>query len=198
MTLSDTPVRALVPYVAPARHKYHPVSASRAFLRSLSRGMDALFARRKRMYLSALLLAAFSMLVGSYFVTLRQVQVDLLFAVRAAQILLPTVFFTGVTLFGVVFAPVSLMGFSFLFGCAAGQLLLSSAQAVLCFGMLLVLYLLVLLFSVEAFLTSRRSFSGWRALFACKSFLAFCLLFLFTYLLDRVAEFFLLSLSMIP
>ena len=197
MTLSDTPVRALVPYVPPAQHKRHPVSAFRALLCELSCRMDALFVRRKRMYLSALLLAGFGMLVGSYFAALRQIQVELLFAVRTAQILLPAVFFTGVTLFGVVLAPVSLLGFSFLFGCAVGQLPLISAQGVLCFGLLLALYLLLLLFSVEAFLTSRRSFSGWKALFACKSFLAFCLLFLFTYLLDRAAEFFLLSLSMI-
>lgn len=197
MTLSNTPVRALVPYVAPKQQKHRFISASRAFLHDLSHAMDALFVRRKRMYLSALLLAVFGMLVGSYFVALRHVQVELLFAARAAQILLPTVFFTGVTLFGVVIAPVSLLSFSFLFGCAAGQLPLSSAQGVLCFGLLLLLYLTILLFSVEAFLTSRRSFSGWRTLFACKSFLAFCLLFLFSYLLDRAAEFFLLSLSMI-
>lgn len=197
MTLSNTPVRALVPYVAPAAHKRHPISASRAFLRSLSREMDALFVRRKRMYLSALLLTVFGLLVGSYFVALRQVQVDLLFVVRTAQILLPVVFLTGATLFGVALAPASLLGFSFLFGCAAEQLPLSSAQGILCFGLLLALYLLVLLFTVEAFLTSRRSFSGWKALFACKSFLAFCLLFLFSYLLDRAAEFFLLSSSMI-
>ena len=197
MTLSDTPVRALVPYVAPARHKRLPLSVLRTALYELSRRMDALFVRRKRMYLSALLLVVFGLLVGSYYVTLWQVQVDLLLIVRAAQILLPAVFFSGVTLFGVVLAPVSLLGFSFLFGCAAGQLPPSSAQGILCFGLLLLLYLLVLLFSVEAFLTSRRSFSGWRALFACKSFLAFCLLFLSSYLLDRAAEFFLLSLSMI-
>lgn len=197
MTLSDTPVRALVPYVAPAQQKHRFLSASRAFLRDLSRGMDKLFVRRKRMYLSALLLAVFGMLIGSYFVTLRQVQIELLFVLRAAQILLPTVLFTGVTVFGVVFAPASLLGFSFLFGCAAEGLPFSSAWGILCFGLLLLLYLLILLFSVEAFLTSRRAFSGWRTLFACKSFLAFCLLFLFSYLLDRAAEFFLLSLSMI-
>lgn len=197
MTLSDTPVRALVPYVPPAKQKRHPVSALRAILGDLSRRMDVLFVRRKRMYLSALLFAVFGMLVGSYFAVMQQVQVEVLFAVRTAQILLPAVFFTGVTLFGVVVAPVSLLGFSFLFGCAAGQLPLSSAQGILCFGLLLVLYLLLMLFSVEAFLTSRRSFSGWRALFLCKSFLAFCLLFLFSYLLDRAAEFFLLSFPMI-
>ena len=197
MTISDTPVRALVPYVAPARNKHHPVSASRTFLRNLSREMDALFVHRKQMYLSALLLAVFGMLVGSYFVALRQLRVEPLFVVRVIQILLPTVFFTGFTLFGVVVSPVCLLGASFLFGCAVGQVPLSSAQGVLCFGLLLSLYLLVMLFSVEAFLTSRRSFSGWKPLFACKSFLAVCLLFLFSYLLDRAAEFFLLSFSMI-
>lgn len=198
MTFSDTPVRALVPYVPPAQRKRHPVSAFRALLRDLSCRMDALFVRRKRMYLSALLLAVFGMLVGSYFVAIRQIQVELLFAVRTAQILLPAVFFTGVTVFGVVCAPVCLLCFSFLFGCAVGQLPLFSAQGILCFGLLLLLYLFLLLFSVEAFLAARRSFSGWKALFACKSFFAFCLLFLFSYLLDRAAEVILLSLSTIP
>lgn len=197
MTLSNPPIRALVPYVAPARQTPRFLSVSRAFLQTLSRSLDALFVRRKRLYLTALLFAAFGMVVGSYFVTVHQLHLDLLLAVRAAQILLPIVFFTGVTLFGVLSAPVCLLGFSFLFGGAAVQLPLSSAQGVLCCGLLLVLYLTVLLFSVEAFLASRRSFSGWKALFACKSFLAFWLLFLFSFLLDHAAERFLLSFLMI-
>lgn len=190
MTLSDTPIRAVVPYVAPASR---PASAFRASLRRLSCAMDALFVRRKGMYLSALLLAAFGLLLGSYFVAVQQMHVELLTAVQAAQSLLPIVFLGGVTLFGVILAPTCLLVFSFLFGCACGQLPLSSAQGVLCFALLLLLYLAVLLFSVEAFLTARRAFTGWKSLIICRSFLAFCLLFLVSFLLDRAAELLLLS-----
>ena len=146
------------------------------------------------MYLSVLLLAAFGLLVGSYFVTVRQIQVELLLALQAAQVLIPVMFFTGVTLFGVVCVPLCLLCFSFLCGCAACQLPLPTAQGVLCFGFLLLLYLSLLLFSVEAFLAARRSFSGLRALLVCKSFLAFCILFFVSYFLSRAAAFFLLSL----
>lgn len=194
MTLSDTPIRAVVPYVAPTNP---PVSAIRTFLHSLSCAMDALFVRRKGIYLSALLFAAFGLLLGSYFVTVQQIHVELLLAVQAAQILLPVAFFTGVTLFGVLFAPACLLVFSFLCGCAFVQLPLSSAQGILCFALLLLLFLSILLFSVEAFLTARRAFAGWKALIFCRSFLAFCLLFLISFLLDRASELLLLSIPVI-
>ncbi len=193
MTLSDTPVRALVPYVPP--EPKHPVSALRRCLRRLSRAMDALFVRRKRYYLFALLLAAFGILLGCYFASVQGTSVGFLSAIRSLQVLLPAMLLCGVTLFGVVVVPGGLVWFSFLFGCAAGSFALSTVRETLCLCLLLTLYLGVLLFSVEAFLTSRRSYSGWKFVFRCKSFLAFCLLFLVTYLLSRAAEFLFLPFS---
>lgn len=193
MNLSDTPIRAVVPYVAPESRTRHPVPVFRAFLRRLSRKMDALFVRQKGMYLSALALTAFGLLVGCYFAAAQRTQVELLLSVRTAQILIPIIFFSSVTLFGIICVPLCLFSFSFLCGCAAGQLSASTAHGILCFGMLLLLSFSLLLFAVEAFLTSRRSFSGWRALFARKSFLSLCILFLISYFLDRATEFLLLT-----
>lgn len=186
MTLSDPPVRALVPYVPPKQK--HPISALRRTLRRLFRSMDALFVRRKRYYLSALLLAAFGILLGCYYASVQGMTVGFLPLLRASQALLPAMLLCGMTLFGVAVVPVGLVWFSFLFGCAAGSFALASVRETLCLCLLLALYLSVLLFSVEAFLTSLRTRSGWKNVFCCKSFLAFCLLFPVAYLLCRAAE----------
>lgn len=186
MTLSESPVRALVPYVPPKRK--HPISALRRTLRRLFRSMDALFVRRKRYYLSALLLAAFGILLGCYYASVQGMTVGFLPLFRASQVLLPAMLLCGMTLFGVAVVPVGLVWFSFLFGCAAGSFALSTVRETFCLCLLLALYLSVLLFSVEAFLTSLRTRSGWKNVFCCKSFLAFCLLFPVAYLLCRAAE----------
>lgn len=193
MTLSGPPVRALVPYVPPKQK--HPISALRRNLHRLSRMTDALFVRRKRYYISALLLAAFGILLGCYYASVQGTSVGFLPMLRASRAILPAMLFCGMTLFGVAAVPGGLVWFSFLFGCAAGSFALSTVRETLCLCLLLALYLSVLLFSVEAFLTALRSRSGWKNVFCCKSFLAFCLLFLVAYLLIRAAELLFLSFS---
>ncbi len=191
MNAQDIPVRAVVPYQAPSCGF---AAMTLTWIRRLSSAADNLFRTRRRIYLFGILLVAFGILVGGYFTSVSKLHPDIALAIQAAQILIPTIFFTGVTVFGVLMIPVSLLCFSFLCGCAVNTVLFSSVQGVLCLGILLLLYMLLLLFSAEAFLSSCRSFAGWKAMFACKSFIAFIILFILTLCWGNASEFFLSSL----
>ncbi len=177
-----TQSRALVPYHAPKSGlsvKLHK-AVSRLFA-----GLDKLFLQRKRMYLAGILLLAFGILTGSYFGAFADVFVKPMFLLRVSEILLPSMLLTGMTVFGIAGVPLCLLCLSFLCGCAADAALFSSAQGILCFGMLSLFLLSLLLFSVEAFLSARRSMHGWKSLFACRSFAAFLCLFLIAFLLEK-------------
>ncbi len=177
-----TESRALVPYQAP---KTGLSVRLREAISRLFTGLDKLFLQRKRMYLAGILILSFGMLTGSYFGASADVFVKPMLLLQASEILLPSMLLTGVTVFGIVCIPLCLLCVSFLCGCAADAALFSSAQGILCFGILSLFLLSFLLFSVEAFLSACRSVHGWKSLFACRSFAAFLCLFLITFLLEK-------------
>lgn len=184
MITQGTSVRAVVPYRPPANGG---VSTIRVLLRRFFNGLDKLFRTRRRLYFFGITLLSFGVLVGGYYASVSGVDSDLYSLLCQFDFLIPFVFFSGLTVFGVVCVPVCLLFVSFRFGCAAHLVMFSSAQGILCFVILLLFFMSLLLFLTEAFNSSLRAFGGWKTLFGCKSFAAFAVLFISSFLLSELA-----------
>lgn len=191
MITQGTPIRAVVPYRPPSNGA---VSTIRVLLRRFSSGLDKLFSTRRRLYFFGITLLSFGVLIGGYYTSVSGVESDLNSLLSQFDFLIPFIFFSGLTVFGVICVPVCLLFVSFRFGCSAHLAMFSSAQGILCFVILLLFFMSLLLFLTEAFNSSLRAFAGWKTLFGCKSFGAFAVLFVSSFLLSELAVYMLSSL----
>jgi len=174
---NDTNMRALVPYVAPKKHflisLYNYIQKSSAVLHTF-------FYSRRKTYLFFLSLFSFGIILGAYYSHIHGILMPLVDFLTYALPLIVLAFLCGLTMFGLVVAPLCSLTLAFLCGTISQNVSVIDANYFLRISLLCVLAFCCNLFFSESFLTSVKAGKGYKNALLCKSFVAFIVEFLIT------------------